>query len=76
MFFMMILTTTQQIEGHTIREYKAPIEREKSDARINSSEREEAYISCTQTMWGVVGIFVIPVMRSNQTSAVCISVNS
>jgi len=38
----MILTTTQQIEGHTIREYKAPIEREKSDARINSSEREEA----------------------------------
>ena len=59
----MILTTTQQIEGHTIREYKAPIEREKSDARINSSEREEAYISCTQTMWGVVGIFVIPVMR-------------
>ena len=35
----MILTTTQQIEGHTIREYKAPIKREKSDARINSSER-------------------------------------
>jgi len=24
----MILTTTQQIEGHSIREYKAPIERE------------------------------------------------
>jgi len=38
----MILTTTQQIEGHTIREYKAPIEREKSDAPIDSSEREEA----------------------------------
>jgi len=42
MFFMMILTTTQQIEGHTIREYKTPIEREKSDAPIDSSEREEA----------------------------------
>ena len=38
----MILTTTQQIEGHTIREYKAPIKREKSDARIGSSERKEA----------------------------------
>ena len=37
----MILTTTQQIEGHTIREYKAPIKREKSDARIGSSERKE-----------------------------------
>ena len=36
----MILTTT--IEGHTIREYKTPIEREKSDAPIDSSEREEA----------------------------------
>ena len=36
----MILTTTQQIEGHTIREYKAPIKREKSDARINTSVNE------------------------------------
>ena len=36
----MILTTTQQIEGNTIREYKAPIEREKSDARINTSVNE------------------------------------
>ena len=34
-FQKMILTTTQQIEGHTIREYKAPIEREKSDACID-----------------------------------------
>jgi len=25
MFFMMILTTTQQIEGHTIREYKGVV---------------------------------------------------
>jgi len=34
-FQKMILTTSQQIEGHTIREYKAPIEREKSDACID-----------------------------------------
>ena len=38
----MILSTTPQIEGHTIRECKAPIKREKSDARIGSSERKEA----------------------------------